>query len=37
MFSDALKAIRAGLSEMAREFKRRRWLRKYRSSIELPF
>jgi hypothetical protein len=34
MFSDAFKAIRAGLAELAREFKRRRWLRRYHEQGE---
>ncbi len=37
MFKDAFKAIRAGLQEMAREWKRRRYLRKFNAGQPTPF
>lgn len=35
MFTDAFKALRAGLLEVVREFKRRRWARRFHGECEL--
>lgn len=35
MFTDLFKAMRAGLREVAREFKRLRWLRQFQQGESL--